>query len=108
MQYDRIAGYFNSSILELAGEIIDDMPGKVRVICNSGLREDDVRTAQLADNAMKLEWNRAKAEELDIPERFKKLYDLLVSKKMEVRVIPNSRFGLIHGKAGIITRNDGS
>jgi hypothetical protein len=32
----------------------------------------------------------------------------MVSRKMEVRVLPDSAFGLIHGKAGIIRCRDGS
>ena len=43
--YDRIAGYFSSSLLEVAGEAIDSMSGKVRIICNSDLMPDDVRAA---------------------------------------------------------------
>ena len=37
VSYDRIAGYFCSSILEVAGEAIEVMSGKARVICNSKL-----------------------------------------------------------------------
>ena len=43
--YDRIAGYFSSSILEVAGESIENVEGKVRVICNSGLSPADVAVA---------------------------------------------------------------
>ena len=46
VSYDRIAGYFRSSVFEIAGEAFNDIPGKVRIICNSGLDEHDVRTAQ--------------------------------------------------------------
>ncbi|MGI0483540.1 hypothetical protein ACN4EE_22505 [Geminocystis sp. CENA526] len=35
IKYDRIAGYFSSSMLEVAGEAIESMTGKVRIICNS-------------------------------------------------------------------------
>ena len=51
--YDRIAGYFSSSILEVAGEAIEKMEGKVRVVCNSDLEVEDVRTASAAMNAMR-------------------------------------------------------
>ena len=40
--YDRIAGYFSSSILEIAGEAIEKMDGKVRIICNSDLDVEPV------------------------------------------------------------------
>jgi hypothetical protein len=34
ISYDRIAGYFSSSIIEIAGEQIDRMKGNVRIVCN--------------------------------------------------------------------------
>ncbi len=37
-----IAGYFSSSIIELAGEDIDKLKGKVRIVCNPHLQVDDV------------------------------------------------------------------
>ncbi|MCL2165649.1 MAG: hypothetical protein FWH55_14965, partial [Oscillospiraceae bacterium] len=37
VSYDRIAGYFCSSVLEVAGEAIETVSGKIRVVCNSGL-----------------------------------------------------------------------
>ncbi len=107
-QYDRIAGYFSSSILEVAGEALEEMEGCARVICNSELDLEDVRTAQLAQAAMRREWCAFHPELLGAPARFQKLYQLLQRGKLEVRVIPNARFGLIHGKAGVITRADGS
>lgn len=106
--YDRIAGYFSSSILEVAGEALEQFEGKVRVVCNSGLHIKDVETARLAQSAIRREWCEFKPEELpNASNRFKKLYDLLSKGKMEVRVIPDEKFGLIHGKAGIITLADG-
>ena len=35
VSYDRIAGYFSSSIIELAGENLEKLEGKIRIICNS-------------------------------------------------------------------------
>jgi SNF2 family DNA or RNA helicase len=109
-QYDRIAGYFSSSILEIAGEAIDEMIGKVRVICNSDLDVEDVKTANSAVNAIRKEWCSNKPEEnfSNMPNRLKNLYDLLKSGKLEVKVLPNKVFGLIHGKAGVITLANGS
>ena len=40
--------------------------------------------------------------------RYRALYDALTAGKMEVRVLPDSAFGLIHGKAGVIHRADGT
>lgn len=107
--YDRIAGYFSSSIIEIAGESIERMEGKVRIVCNSGIDIKDVQTAKLAQNAMRREWCDFKPEELPSPEeRFRRLYEFLSTGKMEVKVIPDSRFGLIHGKAGVITLSNDS
>jgi hypothetical protein len=107
--YDRIAGYFSSSILEVAGEELEKVKGKIRVVCNSGIDIRDVQTATLAKNAMRKEWCDYKPEELPgASERFKRLYELLSSNKMQVKVLPEKKFGLIHGKAGIITLEDGT
>ena len=106
--YDRIAGYFSSSILEAAGEDIENLEGIVRIICNSDLDKRDVLTAKAAHNAIWKEWCEAKPEEMENSHhRFKKLYELLSSGKMEVRVLPSESFGLIHGKAGVITMANG-
>jgi len=108
--YDRIAGYFSSSILEVAGENLDQITGTVRVVCNSQLEAMDVRTAQAAVGAMRKEWCATEPEKMGegSRSRFQKLYDYLTSGKLEVRVLPDTAFGLIHGKAGIITRADGT
>lgn len=106
--YDRIAGYFSSSILEVAGESLESVVGRIRIVCNSKLDVKDVETAQLAQNAMRREWCDFTPEELpDSSSRFKRLYELLSSGKLEVKVIPNVKFGLIHGKAGVINLRDG-
>ena len=114
--YDRIAGYFNSSLLELAGEALETITGPVRVIANSQLDPDDILVARAAANAaLRAEWTTAQPENLlDLPngmlarERFKRLFDFLHSGKLEVRVLPDEVFGLIHGKAGVIRYADGS
>lgn len=108
--YDRIAGYFSSSILEVAGEAVDAMEGTVRVVCNSDLDARDVETAKAAQRAMRLEWCGFEPERRADTgrDRFQKLYDLLRSGKMEVKVLPSESFGLVHGKAGVITAADDS
>jgi SNF2 family DNA or RNA helicase len=106
--YDRIAGYFRSSIFEVSGESLDSVSGKIRVICNSELTVEDVKTAKAANSSLRREWCEGKPEEINIDkERLKKLYDYLKSGKLEVRVLPNDKFGLIHGKAGVITLENG-
>lgn len=106
--YDRIAGYFSSSILEVAGEEIIEIEGKIRIVCNSQLDSRDVATAKAASEGIRKEWCDSKPEELENSSfRFEKLYKLLSTKKMEVRVIPDNKFGLIHGKAGVVTFSNG-
>ena len=109
ISYDRIAGYFCSSILEVAGEAIEAVAGKIRVICSSNLTPSDVAIAGLA---MRQEWGSFKPEEVyaspPAMSRLGKLYDLLSTGKLEVRVLPDEIYGLMHGKAGVITYADGS
>lgn len=110
VKYDRIAGYFSSSMLEIAGERIDQMPGQVRMICNSDLDPMDVKTAQAAAMAVTKEW-KASIDQVyseRLQHRLHQLYDLLQSGKLQVRVLPDLAFGLVHGKAGVITYQNGS
>lgn len=113
--YDRIAGYFSSSLLEVVGEELETVEGTIRVICNSNLHPLDVRTARAAKMAVRRSWTSSEPEALldseaapFVQERFRRLYELLRSGKLRVRVLPDKAFGLIHGKAGVITLADGS
>ncbi len=117
--YDRIAGYFNSSLFELVGEQLESISGHIRVICNSALQTIDVHTAKAAAAAIWKSWAASAPESLldevarygdteAVQLRFQRLYDFLSSGKLEVRVLPDEAFGLIHGKAGVITLADGS
>ena len=92
--YDRIAGYFRSSIFEVAGEALDSISGTIRVICNSDLNPLDVETAKSAQQAMRKSWCAGQPELLpDVNRaRFHKLYDYLVSGKLQVRVLPDITF----------------
>jgi Helicase conserved C-terminal domain/SNF2-related domain/PLD-like domain len=107
--YDRIAGYFSSSLLEVAGESLEAMPGKIRMVCNSDLDARDVATAKAAQQAMRKSWCVAEPERLDdqAKNRFARLYNFLAYGKLLVKVLPDQSFGLIHGKAGIIQYPDG-
>ena len=106
--YDRIAGYFSSSLLEVAGEILESVSGKIRIVCNSDLNLQDVVTAKAAALAMRREWCASEPEKSTAPRnRFQRLYHFIRSGKIEVRVLPREKFGLLHGKAGVITRADG-
>ncbi|MCF7997124.1 MAG: helicase SNF2, partial [Chromatiaceae bacterium] len=107
---DRIAGFFSSSILEVAGEELQSVSGTVRLICNSVIDARDLEIAKkAAQHAMRREWCDAEPEKL--PEaarpRFHRLYRFLASGKLQVKVMPDEKFGLIHGKAGVITLANG-
>ncbi len=110
ISYDRIAGYFRSSLFEVAGEAIKSVQGPVRIICNSDLDPQDLITAAAAQASLRRSWCAGQPEAAPISSlaRFKSLYEALTSKKIEIRVLPDSAFGLIHGKAGVIRRMDGT
>jgi len=114
-RYDRIAGFFSSSLLEVAGEALEHMTPEdgrtcVRVVCNSCLHPLDVQTARAAKWGMHREWCAALPAEIGAPmkARLQRLYDFLDSGRLKVKVLPDETFGLVHGKAGVITRDDGS
>lgn len=107
--YRRIAGYFRSSIFELVGEAIDDIP-TVQVVCNSELDARDIAVARHArEMALKERWNEAppEVEALLHRDRYRRLYELLTSGRVEIRVVPRDRV-FIHGKAGVIELADGT
>lgn len=108
--YDRIAGYFCSSVLEVAGESIEAISGTVRVICNSTLSKEDIYTAVCAQS-IKQEWCEFEPEikyaSATSKKRLELLYRLLKNKKLQIKVISNEVYGLMHGKAGVITYKDG-
>lgn len=113
--YDRIAGYFSSSLLEVVGEELESIAGPIRMVCNSDIHPLDVQTARTAQMAVRRSWCASQPESLlqgeaepHVRNRFRRLYELLRSGKLQVRVLPDSGFGLIHGKAGVITLADGS
>jgi hypothetical protein len=113
--YDRIAGYFCSSLLEVAGEELESVQGPIRMVCNSDLNPADVQTAKAAQMAVRRSWCASRPEELlegpgkpRLRERFRRLFELLRSGKLQVRVLSENAFGLIHGKAGVIELTDGS
>ncbi|MFZ4625663.1 MAG: phospholipase D-like domain-containing anti-phage protein [Rhodoferax sp.] len=110
VSYDRIAGYFRSSLFEVAGEALASVAGPVRIICNSDLDPQDLVTAAAAQAALRRSWCAGKPEDAPpaaLP-RYRALYAALTCKKLEVRVLPDSAFGLIHGKAGVLRYADGS
>lgn len=110
VSYDRIAGYFRSSLFEVAGEALAQVDGPIRIICNSDIDPRDMETAAAAQAALRRSWCAGEPEAAPPPAlpRYQALYDALVSGRIEVRVLPDTAFGLIHGKAGVIRRADGA
>ncbi len=113
LSYDRIAGYFDSSLLEFAGEALESVAGRIRIVCNSDVSERDIVAARGPEQAQKLSFFKTDPGGFGGPgqERLRLLHRLLTNRaapSLEVRVLPNDVFGLIHGKAGVITLADGS
>ena len=107
--YKRIAGYFRSSIFELVGEEIGAIP-KVQIVCNSELDAADVAISKFVrETALKEQWNEEspEVEALLHRDRYRRLYDLLKSGRVEIRVVPKDSV-FVHGKAGVIEAADGS
>ncbi|MGA2977063.1 MAG: phospholipase D-like domain-containing anti-phage protein [Spirochaetia bacterium] len=107
--YDRIAGYFDSSLLELAGEALEGVRGTIRVVCNSDIRAADLVAAE---QAQKLSFFKNDPESVVRrgTDRLSRLLRLISGEggaKLDVRVLPDEAFGLIHGKAGVIRYADG-
>ena len=71
-------------------------------------------TARAAAAALRQEWCGSQPEALvdaggeAVKIRLSRLYQFLASGKLEVKVLPDQYFGLIHGKAGVITLADGT
>lgn len=113
--YDRIAGYFRSSLFEVAGEQLEAVDGPIRIVCNSNINAEDVKTAVAAQTALRNSWCAARPE--DLPDaatpRIQRLYEMLTAvlpsgeRKLQVKVLPDEVFGLIHGKAGVVRYPDG-
>jgi hypothetical protein len=98
--YDRIAGYFRSSVFEIAGEPFEKISGPIRIVCNSGLDVRDVDAARAIFN----DWCEGQPEAIARSQRprYERLARLRRAQRVEVRVLPDASFGLIHGKAGVI------
>ena len=107
-KYLRIAGYFRSSIFELVGEEIAQIP-EVKIICNSELDLRDFQVATNRNTALKERWNQidVEAEALLNKQRYQILDQLLQSGNVEIRVVPKEQL-FLHGKAGSIYYPDGS
>lgn len=120
-RYDRIAGYFQSSLLELASDSLADIP-RIRILCNTEVSAQDVRTVRLAvgtrraeleDSLLRLAWNAGQFTNLievhgePAQQRLKVLHNLLTASGQEghlfeICLVPDAEFGFVHGKGGVI------
>ncbi len=106
--YKRIAGYFTSSLFEVAGEALEHIP-EVKIVCNVDIHPDDLKVAQLRESKMLGRWNERalEAEALLNRERYRLLDAFLAKHGQAVRIAPDDICGFVHGKAGVITLADG-
>lgn len=120
-RYDRIAGYFQSSLLDLADEDLGAVP-QVRIVCNTEVNPDDVRTVRMATGArrrsleeamLRLAWNAGNfTHVVDVhgqpaKDRLSALHRLIArsgepGRLFEIRLVPDAEFGFMHGKGGVI------
>lgn len=107
--YKRIAGYFTSSLFEVADELIESIP-EVKIVCNVDIHPDDLKVAQLRESKMIGRWNEQdiEAESLLNRDRYRRLDSFLAKHGQVIRVAPDSICGFLHGKAGVIELSDGS
>lgn len=108
LSYKRIAGYFTSSLFEVAGEALEHI-SEVKIVCNVDIHPDDLKVAQLRESKMLGRWNERalEAEALLNRERYRRLDAFLAKHGQAVRVAPDDICGFVHGKAGVITLADG-
>ncbi|WP_269498084.1 phospholipase D-like domain-containing anti-phage protein [Castellaniella sp. S9] len=106
--YKRIAGYFTSSLFEVSGEVLEQIP-EVKIVCNVDIHPDDLKVAQLRESKILGRWNERslEAEALLNRERYRRLDAFLARHGQAVRIAPDEVCGFVHGKAGVITLADG-
>jgi len=120
-RYLRIAGYFQSSLLELAAEELAAIQ-EVRILCNTEVSPDDLQTVRMAtgsrrreleEGLLRLAWNAGRFTHLvDVngraaQERLSVLHRLVTEgnegdRVFEIRLVPDADFGFVHGKGGVI------
>ena len=111
--YDRIAGYFRSSIFDLIHEEISTI-GRVQIVCNADLDPRDLTAATLSQKArdqVQLERWHEQGDEIDTfleRPRWRHLHQLLTEGNVEIRVVSRDNAPFLHGKAGVITQSDGT
>ena len=108
-RYHRIAGYFSSSLFEVAAEGLEHIQ-EVKIVCNSDVVQEDLKIAKLRESKLLWRMNELpiEAESLRNKARYQWLYDFLSKYPDAIRVAPDEICGFVHGKAGIIEHRDGS
>ena len=94
----------------MAGEALESVQGPIRIVCNSDIELYEAESEKAALQAQRLSWNHWDPEELSqvAGGRLKRLVNMLEQvipdgkKKLQVRILPDKAFGLVHGKAGVI------
>ena len=100
--YDRIAGYFRSSIFDLIHEEISTI-GRVRIVCNADLDPRDLTAATLSqkarDQAQVERWHE-QGDEIDAlleRPRWRRLHELLTAGNVVIRVVSCDNAPFRHG-----------
>lgn len=113
-RYLRIAGYFRSSLLEIAGEALEGVD-EIVVVCNAELDPHDVAVAKAVQDGKSIskaivsKWQEDSdgLDTLLYRERYRRLFDLLSSGRMKVKVLSSRDSVFLHGKAGVIEFREG-
>lgn len=120
-KYDRLAGYFSSTLfVRTAYETLDFIKrgGVVRIVTSTTLSQNDLETIKNTDQfspskTTKLWLNEMLKNTSDIHSKCQSLFGWLLKQKIkgspqiEIRVaIPKSPTGIFHQKVGVFTLND--
>jgi hypothetical protein len=108
-RYHRIAGYFTSSLFEIAAEDLEGVDD-VRIVCNSDVQAADIKIARVREAKLlgRLNSQAVEVDALLNKPRYQWLYDFLTRHPDAIRVAPDEFCGFVHGKAGVIWKKDGS
>jgi superfamily II DNA or RNA helicase len=111
--YDRISGYFRSTLFSLIEEELSTID-RVRLVCNAEIDPRDILVAGVSDPTSDRAQMEAFTADRDAASplleraRWRRLHELLRSGRVEVRVVSRAAAPFLHGKAGLITHKDGT
>ena len=109
--YDRIAGYFRSSIFNIILEEIKSID-RVRIVCNADMDPRDLTNLKIIkevrDQAQLARWHGQRDARNAISEigKWTDLCDMLKSEKVQIKVVSRNNAAFLHGKAGVIRCRD--